>query len=157
MLPDGFLGSRGDVLIDLVILSFFAILPLLVISWWYAKNKNYVHHRRLQIGLAILLVVAVGLFEIDLSLSGGVFELTRESAYSGTGLLNSIIYGHTLVAMASVLVWTPLIYLSLKRFGNPPVSGAFGHRHRFWGRTGMVLMMASGFSALPLYYLGFVK
>jgi len=72
-------------------------------------------------------------------------------------VLNSIIYGHTLVAVASVLVWVPLIVVSLKRFGSPPVPGAFGPRHRFWGRTGMALMMLSGFSALPLYYLGFVK
>ena len=157
MLPEGFLGSRGDVLIDLVILSFIAILPLLVISWRYARNKHYAHHRHLQIGLAVILAVAVGLFELDLRLSGGIFELTRGSAYSGNDLLNSIIYGHTLVAVASVLVWVPLIVVSLKRFGSPPVPGAFGPRHRFWGRMGMALMMLSGFSALPLYYLGFVK
>ncbi|MBT3409115.1 MAG: hypothetical protein HN430_00270, partial [Halieaceae bacterium] len=103
-------------LIDLVILSFIAILPLLVISWRYARNKHYAHHRHLQIGLAVILAVAVGLFEVDLRLSGGIFELTRGSAYSGNDLLNSIIYGHTLVAVASVLVWVPLIVVSLKRF-----------------------------------------
>jgi putative membrane protein len=97
----------------------------------------------------------VGLFEVDLKLSGGIFELTRESSYAGTGLLNGLIFGHTMVAVGSVLVWVPLIILSLRRFPNPPVSNAFGPTHRLWGRTGMLLMMTSGMSAIPLYYVGF--
>jgi putative membrane protein len=156
MLPAGFLGSRGDVLIDLVVLSFALILPLLILSWRFARRREYSNHRRVQLGLALVLAVAVTMFEVDLKLSGGIFELTRDSAYAGTTLLNSIIYGHTLVAIGSVLVWVPLIFISLRRFGNPPVPGAFSATHRFWGRTGMLLMMASGLSALPLYYLGFI-
>ena len=33
MLPAGFLGTRGDILMDLVVLSFLFILPMLVVSW----------------------------------------------------------------------------------------------------------------------------
>ena len=156
MLPAGFLGSRGDVLIDLVILSFALILPLLIYSWYQARSGAYAKHRRMQLALATLLAIAVGLFELDLKLSGGIFKLTADSAYAGSSLLNGIIYGHTLVAVASVLVWVPLIFVSLRRFGNPPIAGDFATMHRFWGRTGMLLMMASGMSAIPLYYLGFV-
>ena len=156
MLPAGFLGSRGDILIDLVILSFALILPLLAYSWYLAKTGKYSSHRRFQLGLAFLLAVAVGLFELDLTLSGGIFELTADSAHAGSALLNGIIYGHTLVAVTSVLVWVPLLVLSLRRFGNPPIPGGFSAMHRFWGRAGMILMMASGLSAVPLYYLGFV-
>lgn len=156
MLPAGFLGSRGDVLIDLVILSFAIILPLLIFSWFQARCQNYGLHRRLQLGLALLLAVAVVLFEIDLKLSGGIFALTRESAYADTAILIGLIYGHTAVAVASVVVWAPLLVFSIRRFGNPLRTGDFGRVHRFWGRTGMVLMMASGLSAMPLYYLGFV-
>jgi hypothetical protein len=49
----------------------------------------------------------------------------------------------------------PLVIVSLRKFSNPPVSNAFGPTHRMWGRLGMLLMMASGLSAVPLYYLGF--
>ena len=155
MLPQGFLGTRGDVLMDLVVLSFIVILPGLVISWRAARRRDYRKHRMIQISLVVVLAVAVGLFEVDLKLSGGIFELTRESSYAGTGLLNGLIYGHTMVAIGSVLVWVPLIILSLRRFPNPPVSNAFGATHRLWGRIGMLLMMASGLSAVPLYYVGF--
>ena len=155
MLPQGFLGTRGDILMDLVVLSFLVILPVLMISWRAARRGNYAQHRAIQISLVLVLAVAVGLFEVDLKLSGGIFELTRESSYAGTTLLNGLVYGHTLVAIGSTLVWVPLVIVSLRRFSNPPVSNAFGPTHRKWGRLGMLLMMASGLSAVPLYYLGF--
>ena len=155
MLPAGFLGTRGDILMDLVVLSFIVILPVLVVSWRAARGSYYSKHRAIQITLVLVLAVAVGMFEVDLKMSGGIFELTQESGYAGTGLLNSLIYGHTVVAISSVLIWVPLIILSLRRFPNPPVSNAFGRTHRLWGRVGMVLMMASGLSAIPLYYVGF--
>lgn len=155
MLPQGFLGTRGDILMDLVVLSFLVILPVLMISWRAARRGNYAQHRAIQISLVLVLAVAVGLFEVDLKLSGGIFELTRESSYAGTTLLNGLIYGHTLVAIGSTLVWVPLVIVSLRKFANPPVSNAFGPTHRKWGRLGMLLMMASGLSAVPLYYLGF--
>ena len=155
MLPQGFLGTRGDILMDLVVLSFIVILPVLVVSWRAARGGDFRKHRAIQVTLVLVLAVAVGLFEVDLKLSGGIFELTRESGYAGTAILNSLIYGHTLVAISSVLVWVPLIVLSLRRFPNPPMSNTFGPTHRQWGRIGMLLMMASGLSAIPLYYVGF--
>lgn len=154
-MPAGFLGTRGDVLMDIVVLSFLVILPVLVISWRAARAAEYRRHRAIQISLALALAVVVTLFEIDLKLSGGIFALTRASSYAGTSLLNSLIYGHMLVAIGSALVWVTLVLVSLRKFSNPPVPNAFGPTHRVWGRVGMLLMMASGLSAVPLYYLGF--
>lgn len=154
-MPAGFLGTRGDVLMDIVVLSFLVILPVLVISWRAARAAEYRRHRAIQISLALTLAVVVTLFEIDLKLSGGIFALTRASSYAGTSLLNSLIYGHMLVAIGSALVWVTLVLVSLRKFSNPPVPNAFGPTHRVWGRVGMLLMMASGLSAVPLYYLGF--
>lgn len=142
---------------DLVIVAFLVILPVLLISWRYARRGNYALHRRLQVSLALILAIAVALFEVDLKLSGGIFALTAPSAYAGTVLLNGLIYGHMVVAIGSVLVWAPLLLFSIRYFGNPPSPGDFSARHRFWGRTGMLLMMLSGLSALPLYYLGFAQ
>jgi putative membrane protein len=155
VLPPGFLGTRADILMDIVILSFLLILPLLAVSWQRARSGCYAQHRAMQLTLASFLAVAVLFFELDLKLSGGIFELTRESAYAGTGLLNTLIYGHTLVAIGSALIWVPLVFISMKKFGKPPAPNAFSGRHRFWGRLGMVLMILSGCSAMPLYYVGF--
>lgn len=155
MLPSGFLQTRGDLLMDLVIVAFIVILPLLLVSWRAARAKQYRKHKLIQLALAGTLLIAVGLFELDLKLSGGIFALTAASAYAGTVLLNSLIYGHTLVAILSAIIWLVLVVASLRRFPNPPASNDFGATHRFWGRMGMIFMMASGLSALPLYYVGF--
>ena len=46
MFPPGFLGTRADVLIDIVTLSFVIILPMLVWSWrlarvdWYSRAES---------------------------------------------------------------------------------------------------------------------
>ncbi|MEH6549211.1 MAG: DUF420 domain-containing protein [Pseudomonadales bacterium] len=155
MLPQGFLGTRGDILMDIVVLSFFLILPALVISWRWARQKQLNQHRSLQIAIASVLAVAVLLFEIDLKVSGGIFVLTKDSSYAGTALLNFLIYSHTLVAITTTLVWVILVFLSLKKFDKPPTPNAFSRTHRIMGRTGMICMMATGLSSFPLYYYGF--
>ncbi|MBT7449766.1 MAG: hypothetical protein HN793_02965, partial [Rhodospirillaceae bacterium] len=56
MFPPGILGSRADILIDIVMLSFIVILPVLVISWRLARvKKNYALHRKIQITLGVSL------------------------------------------------------------------------------------------------------
>ena len=155
ILPAGFLGTRGDILMDIVVLSFLVILPVLVISWRFARAGEYRRHRGIQVSLAVVLAIVVALFEADLKLSGGIFALTSQSSYAGTNLLNGLIYGHMLVAVGSALVWVPLVIISLRKFPKPPVPNEFGPTHRILGTLGMLLMMASGLSALQLYYLGF--
>ena len=157
MFPAGFLGTRADILIDIVTLSFIVILPVLVISWWLVRSKkDYSNHRRIQLYLGIALGVVVAIFEYDLSTSGGIFELTKGSQYEGTALLNWTIYIHTMFAVASSVIWAGLIIMSLIKFGKPPQPNAFSGKHRFWGRTGMVVMIMAGVTSPPLYYFGFV-
>jgi hypothetical protein len=157
MYPPGFLGTRADMLMDVVVLSFIVILPVLIWSWRLARHKRlYRLHRNVQLALALTLVVVVGVFEYDLSRSGGIFELTNGSAYSGTAVLNTAIYVHTLFAVAATLIWLALIVFSLWRFGAHPEPGSFSRTHRAWGKAGMITMMMAGLTSPPLYYLGFV-
>ena len=157
MLPPGFLGTRADILMDLVLLSFIVILPAICWSWWQVRQERYTVHKTAQVTLALVLALAVGLFEADLQVSGGIFVLTADSAYNGTDLLNSWIYGHTIVAILTTLIWVGLILFSLRRFPKPPAPGAFSKTHRFWGRTGMITMAMTGLSAFPLYFYGFMR
>jgi hypothetical protein len=157
MFPNGFLGTRADMLMDIVMLSFIVILPILIWSWRLARSeKQYQKHRRVQLILAITLLIVVGIFEYDLSKSGGIFELTSASAYAGTTLLNTAIYVHTLFAVVASIIWLGLIGLSLWRFGPNPEPGPFSRKHRAWGKAGMVTMVLAGLTSPPLYYLGFV-
>jgi hypothetical protein len=155
MFPRGFLGTRADLLMDIVILALVLVVPIVAYNWRLARRGQYARHKQMQIGLALLLGVVVGLFEYNLRLQGGIFAATAASRYAGTGTLNFWIYLHTFFAITSLLVWAGLIAVSLRRFPNPPVPGAFSAKHRFWGRVGMVWMLASGATAIPLYVYGF--
>ena len=126
MFPAGFLGTRADILIDVVTLSFIIILPILIVSWRLARTrKDYSSHRTIQLYLGIALGVVVAIFEYDLSTSGGIFELVKGSAYEGTAILNWTIYIHTLFAIAATVIWAGLIIMSLIKFGKPPQPNAF--------------------------------
>ena len=157
MFPPGFLGTRADLLIDIVNISFIVILPILFWSWREVRvNKNYAKHKAIQLYLAITLAVVVTIFEIDMSMSGGIFELVKGSAYEGTVLLNSIIYTHTIFAVAASFIWAGLIIVSLFKFSKPPKPNEFSRYHRFFGYAGMISMVLACITAPPLYYFGFI-
>ncbi|MBT4740197.1 MAG: DUF420 domain-containing protein [Rhodospirillaceae bacterium] len=155
MLPSGFLGTRGDILMDLVILSFIVILPVLIFSWRKVRVGHYQTHKRTQLWLAGVLAVAVILFEIDIRINGGTFALIAPSPYADAWWLTAIIYIHLLIAVTTSIIWTGLIIFSLKRFDRPPVPGAFSATHRRWGKAGMIAMTLTGLTAYPLYFFGF--
>jgi len=157
MFPPGFLGTRADLLIDIVNISFIIILPILLWSWRTVRiNKNYAKHRAIQLYLGVTLGIVVLIFEIDLKMSGGIFELVKGSAYEGTALLLWTIYIHTFFAISTSLIWVLLIAASLIKFDNPPKPNQFSRFHRIAGRTGMITMAMSCITAPPLYYFGFV-
>lgn len=154
MFGDSFLGQRGDALIDIGMLSIVAVVPILLWSWSQARNKAWVMHKRVQLATAVILGIVVLLFEVDLTQKGGVFAVTSTSPYAGTAVLNTWIWTHTAFAISSSVVWALLVIVSLVKFPNPPVPAAFP-THRWFGRLGMVLMLGSGVTAVPMYYYGF--
>ena len=157
MFPAGFLGTRADILVDVVTLSFIVILPILIASWWLVrKKKDYLNHRRIQLYLGITLGVVVGIFEYDLSQSGGIFEMTKGSIYEGTAILNWTIYIHTIFSVLTSVIWVGLIVMSLIKFGSKPRPNDFSGKHKFWGRIGMFTMFMAGITSPPLYYFGFM-
>ena len=70
MLPNGFLGTRADLLMDIVIVSLAIILPVLWFSWTRVRRRAYAVHKRTQLTLGITLAVVVSLFEADLRMAG---------------------------------------------------------------------------------------
>lgn len=154
-LPRGFLGTRADLLLDLVIVSLVVVVPVLAFSWIKVRQGRYALHKGLQLTLLAVLAVAVGAFEANMRRLGGIFEATRASAWAGTTTLDFWIWFHTALAIATTLVWIVLATASVRRFPAPPAPNAFSVRHRRWGRTAMVLMALTGLTSLPVYIYGF--
>ena len=67
----GFLGTRGSLMLDLVVVGMLVIIPVMCMSIYTVRVKRlYAHHKRIQLATAaILLVVLVG-FEIEMRLQG---------------------------------------------------------------------------------------
>lgn len=155
MIPNGFLGTRGDLLTDLVVLSFVIILPVLIYSWVSVRNRSYTLHKRIQISLGILLLLAVGAFEVDIQFRGGSGAIFDAGPYEGTWWLRTILIVHLMIASITTLIWGVLIYKSLRKFPSPPQPSDFSATHKRWGTIGMVAMILTGLTAYPLYFFGF--
>ena len=63
MLSNGFLGYQTTFMLDFVVCALVLIVPLLLWSLWLVKfRRRYVVHKRLQITLGIVLLIAVTAF-----------------------------------------------------------------------------------------------
>lgn len=87
-LPPSIFGARCDIFMDIVVVLMAIILPLL----WYSMkkvrdDKAYGLHKKIQLIMFVVLFIVVILFEYDMKLNGGIFEMVKGSAYEGTFFL----------------------------------------------------------------------
>lgn len=155
MFPPSFLGARSDALIDIVILSLAIIVPIILYSWQKVRARAYLLHKRIQVTLCIVLFLVVALFEYDLRLQGGIFEMVKGSRFEGTTFLNGSIYLHTFLAITTSLIWLWLTAASWFKFPTPPRPTRFSKTHKLWGKIGMIDMILTGVTGVQLYIFGF--
>jgi putative membrane protein len=154
-MPSGFLGTRGDLLMDVVVVA-IVLTPLLFL--WavrLARRGEYVRHRNLQTALLGTLLIAVVLFEVDIRLHGGTKAFMAESPYLGSPLLAWLLRVHVLVAVLSFGLWCFLVVSAWRaRMDRTPSLFTPKHRRRgYWVFAGTVFTAVSG---VWLYWLGFV-
>ena len=75
MFRTGFLGYPTTFMLDFVVCALVLIVPLLLYSLWLVKVKrNYKAHMQFQLGLGLILLVAVTAFEVDVQMVHGGWE-----------------------------------------------------------------------------------
>jgi hypothetical protein len=176
---DGFLGTRASIMLDVVFLAMFAIVPLLGWSIFEVKiRRRYTLHKRVQLVLAGILLVAVFLFELDMRFISGWRDRASPSPYSGPmsqppavldaffrqtlgwdhvpGLVFHALAVHLVFAVSTALVWGWVILRALRRFDNPPQPGAHSASHQFWGWLAAVDMLFTALTGWLFYWLAFV-
>jgi membrane-anchored protein YejM (alkaline phosphatase superfamily) len=68
---DGFLGTRASLMLDVVFVAMFVVVPVMGWSIWQVRRRRrYVLHKRVQLVLAAVLLVAVLAFEVDMRING---------------------------------------------------------------------------------------
>lgn len=156
MIEHGILGTRANLVTDVVMLALLIILPLMIYSYRQVRRGHYEQHRNWQLRLGVVLGIAVVLFEIDMQLSGGIYEMAKGGSYYGSQLLDTTLYIHLFFSVSTTLIWLFLLLISLKRFQNPPQPNSFSRQHRLWGRLGMMDMMMTAITGYILYWVAFV-
>lgn len=158
---EGFLPWRGSLMLDVVFLAMFGVLPLLAFSIYLARRRKFEAHRRLQLAIAGVLLVAVLAFELDMQLftdwearaEGSPYFDVQHKWTCPAGLALAI---HLSFAVPTLLLWIVVIVQALRKFPSPPVPGphSAAHRRLAWPAAwGLVLTAVTGWI---FYALAFV-
>jgi uncharacterized membrane protein YozB (DUF420 family) len=152
----GLLPTRGSLMLDVVFLATFAIVAFLAISIYVVRRRQYRLHSRIQLTLAIVLIVAITAFEIDLRFFTDWRSLARHSPYYESGWVDRWLAIHLCFAIPTPLIWIAAIGLAVRWFGWDPRPNLHSLKHRRigWLAAGaMAMTMATGW---VFYYVAFV-
>jgi hypothetical protein len=157
---EGFLGTRASLMLDLVFLAMFAVLPAMSWSIWLVRvQRKFALHKRLQLTLAAVLLVAVAAFELDMRVNGWR-ERARPSAYYGSegewGLVDLSLAVHLVFAVSTALLWVGVVAGALRNFPDPPEPGPHSRWHRRLGWLAAFDMALTALTGWIFYLVAFV-
>ena len=165
MLSNGFLGYPTTFMLDFVVCALALVVPVLIWSLWLVKRRRrYVAHKRLQMSLGIVLLLAVTAFEVDVQMVHGGWEnivakqpLSPEALRTKINAVRPWLLVHLVFAVTTPLLWLATITLALRRFENPPVPGAHSRMHKALGWASTIDISLTSVTGLLFYYVAFVK
>lgn len=162
-MSDGFLGFRTSLMLDVVVCALVLVVPAIIYSLYLVKVKRqFAAHRNMQLGLAVVLLIAVGAFEIDMQLVQGGWQnivAKREVPLDAEQLaaVRQVLWIHLVFAVSSPLLWAVTIVLALKRMPNPPVPGPHSALHKKLGWASTLDLVMTSVTGLWFYYVAFVR
>jgi putative membrane protein len=165
MLKDGFLGYRTSFMLDFVVVALVVIVPVLLYSLWVVRfRRQYSRHRVLQILLGAVLLLAVGLFEVDLQLVHGGWENIVAKRYPDAAELSRkvsevrpYLWVHLVFAVTTPIFWVLTLAMAIRRFGNPPTPGQHSAVHRRLGWISTIDITLTSVTGLIFYYVAFIR
>lgn len=159
---NGILGTRASMMMDLVVLSMVLVLPIMGVSIALVRyRRQFLIHKRIQLTLGIVLLIAVALFEVDIQyfskweLRAAASPYFNADNHLSGGVGVSLIV-HLFFAVPTLVLWIYVIVMALRRFPNPPLPGSYSSRHIFWSRLAAGGMGMTAITGWLFYYLAFV-
>ena len=157
---DGFLGTRGSLMLDVVFLAMLFIVPVMLWSVFLVRNQQrYGLHRKVQLATGFLLLVAVVAFEIDVRFLTDWEQRAEPSPYYVAGSWNVVwtaLTVHLVFAVPTPVLWGVVMYRAWKRFPKPPCPATHSASHRCWGYAAVLGMLLTAVTGWVFYYLAFV-
>ncbi len=121
---NGFLGTRASIMLDVVFLAMFLLLPVLAWSIWQVRyRRRYTLHKRTNLTIAAILLIAVLAFEIDMQFISGWRDAQPPSPYWPHGVMTSL-YVHLVFSISTTLLWIYVVAGALRNIPVPPRSVA---------------------------------
>ncbi len=159
---DGFLGTRGSLMLDVVFLAMFLVVPAMGVSIYLVKfQRKFDLHKKIQLALGSILLIAVVCFEVDMQLLTD-WELRAEpSPYFTTKAKWSCPVGismivHLFFAVPTAVLWVFVIFQALRKFSKPVVPNDYSAKHIFWARLAAFEMFMTAVTGWIFYVLAFV-
>lgn len=156
---NGFLGTRGSLMLDVVFLAMFLVIPVMFFSIGVAKKQGkYNLHKWLQLTLGAVLLLAVTAFEVDMRLNDWK-PRAEPSPFFVKGEWCAVWYSlaiHLSFAVPTLFLWIAVIVRALLLFPSPPTPGPHSKAHKFWGWIAALGMTGTAITGWIFYYLAFV-
>jgi hypothetical protein len=155
----GFLPTTREAsfMFDFVVIAMTGVLPVLTWSLYIVKyQRNYALHKRLQVGLGGVLLVAVLLFELDIRLDPSWWDRARQSPYFTNGILRPFLWFHLFCAVSTTVLWAVTLPLAMLRFPNPPRPGSHSRLHLRLAKLSAIGMYVTGLTGWTFYWMAFV-
>ncbi len=156
----GFLPTRGTFMLDFVFLAMIAIIPVMVWSIYLVRyQRRYELHKRVQVSLALVLLVAVVLFEVDVRFFTDWETLAVASPYFEPDAWCTVWYAlvvHLVFAVPTPFIWAFVITQALRRFPRPAAPSAYSRQHIFRARVAAAGMVMTAVTGWVFYWLAFV-
>ena len=155
---DGFLGTRATLILDLLVVAMLAVVLLLGWSVYQVKfRRRFQLHKWTQITLAVVLLVTVALFEIDVRMYGWVSRAAAKAGGDPPDAVWYALYVHLVFAVTTVVLWPMVIFLALRNFPNPPRPAVHSRVHVPLARLAAADMVLTAVTGWVFYWLAFVR
>lgn len=161
MLTRGFLGYQTSFMLDFVVVALVIVVPLMIWSLVEVKARRFENHRKLQMLLALILLVAVTLFEVDLQWIQGGWRnivdrheppLSTEVIGRSTWLLRI----HLVFAISTPILWVVTLIGALRNYAKPAQPSAYSTTHKRLGWLSMIDLVLTSVTGVIFYVATFV-
>lgn len=153
----GFLAPRGSFMLDTVAVAMVLVTALLLVSVSAVRfYRNHRLHRRMQIFLALLLLVTIAGFELELRFFTDWRALAAPSPYYPDGTVWKLLMVHLAFAIPTPLVWAFVVWHALRNYRDGFSDPRTRQLHRWGGRSGTVLMCLTAVTGWLFYWAAFV-
>lgn len=148
-------GTRADTIVNFAYLVTLIAPFAAFFSLRLVRKGQHDMHKRIQIALITVCVMAVCALEIRIRLAGGPAQLIKESPYAGAGLMRAVATIHIVGAVLTYLIWCWLVFTSY-RLHRSKLPGAFSRKHKITGWVVIGGLCFTALSATAVYTLAFI-